>query len=276
MVFLLSFGFLSLLSEDKRCRVEVCADPREDVRWAQKNKLPGGKDFTEQLKTVAREYEDTEFPAIDAANARELLQKIYQNKHVPIKYRMYAASKMVEIEPAPVTVEERNEEVEEAAAFIFKEVGKRRRAMIRERDEQLHRWIGDGSMTEAIALVLRSWWTKKRAPANEDAEFEADDDESMPAWEPMQQNAAPVKVQPQYIAAPMPAPEFTAPEPPQHFNGNGKASHGFVVLFTTPFRAFKVGSRTVYEADSAGEILVDENEVADRDDLIRSGWRTRR
>ena len=57
--------------------------------------------------------------------------------------------------------------------------------------------------------------------------------------------------------------------------GNGSTPKGYVVLFARPFQNFQIGVHR-YEADSAGEILVDETEVMDREHLLAAGCRNRR
>jgi hypothetical protein len=67
-----------------------------------KNKIPGGKDFTEELKTVARQYENTEYFTKEVTGGWDLLEKVVCDKNVPLKYRMYAANKYTDVEPRPV------------------------------------------------------------------------------------------------------------------------------------------------------------------------------
>jgi len=66
--------------------------PRKNSRW---------HGWAEQ---VSQRYETNEYLNIDVTNARELLQKIYQDKKVPLRYRIYAAKEAVGFEPAPVVV----------------------------------------------------------------------------------------------------------------------------------------------------------------------------
>jgi hypothetical protein len=195
-----------------------------------KNKLPGGKAFTEQLKTVVKQYEDNEYLSTGPdkefkGSALEFIQSIMRCETIDVKTRLYATSKAVEYEPRLVEPREGSPDLEENRRWISEQLSRLAAAEGREKERKQERTA-----------------------------------------------AAPVKAPVQYIAP----REVTVPEPPQSFNSNGKAQKGFIVLFTDPFRAFKPGSRKVYEADSSGEVYVDESETADVDDLIRAGCRLRR
>jgi hypothetical protein len=51
---------------------------------------------------VAQRYEQHEYFSEEVGSSYELLEKLYKNKDVPLKYRMYAENKAVDIEPRPV------------------------------------------------------------------------------------------------------------------------------------------------------------------------------
>src|SRR5215472_14704264 len=68
-----------------------------------KNKLPGGKDFTEELKTVVRQYEDSEYlysndNRVFEGSSLAFIQSVMRAESLPVKIRLYAAAKAVEYE----------------------------------------------------------------------------------------------------------------------------------------------------------------------------------
>jgi hypothetical protein len=227
-----------------------------------KDKIPRGKDFTEQLKTVARQYEATEYLDCDASNARELLQRIYSSKEVPIKYRLYAATKMVEVEPAPLTNEEQQEQVDNAYNFIVEQRRKLRLATMRSRDAKLHQWIAQGLMSESTALLVRELWTKPRSQAEEDAEFECDDDTDIPPWEP-RQGATPLRMLGNGYARENGAINGAEPRQNGLFRVQLKPRHVELarVLYCDPHRSFWLVNKR-FEANEFGEI-----DISDADDI---------
>jgi hypothetical protein len=179
---------------------------------------------------------------------------------------------MVEVEPALVSVEERNEQAGEAADFMVTHLQKLWRASVYDLDRFLHQGIDAGKYNETTALEIRDFWYRKRSRAQEHAEFEGEGTE-IPEWEPVQPKTAPV----QYISARV---QFTEPEPESidvserdTLMPNGHDLKGFVVLFAAPGHGFQVGPGK-YEADERGE--VDEKRAEDIPWLLNAGCRKKR
>jgi hypothetical protein len=147
--------------------------PRQGSRWA---------GWAEE---VTQRYEAAEYFDEDVSSAWELNQKLYRSKHVPLKYRMYAAGKMVDIEPRPVTVEEQKEASDEAAEFIVAELRKLKRSAVYEHDAFLHGMIDTGKFSEATALEIRAYLLKRRSRAQQHAAAEGVDDIDIPEWVPV-------------------------------------------------------------------------------------------
>ena len=224
---------------------------------------------------VTQRYDADEYLNEDSATSYEFLQKLYQDKRVPLKYRMYAASKMVEHEPKPVPKQEIAAQADEYAEKLIAEVGRLRQEHVRERDEELHRWIDESKLNEQQALLARSQWAEV---------------EDMP-WQPHKSGrgvdtALPLRVQHVVIQEYNGAQQSDSisvgankPQPRRQQNGHEPApaatvNGSQVVLFTEPHRNFYLPP--AYSANQDGELLVDEDRVADIEALIRSGCRTRR
>jgi len=87
---------------------------------------------------------------------RELLKQIYHNQRLPLKYRMYAATRAIDFEPPPIIEAAAQEDpVDE----LLDEIRRRRGAKIETKDDQLRQKIRDGVFTEAQALEVRAFYT---------------------------------------------------------------------------------------------------------------------
>jgi hypothetical protein len=231
--------------------------PRKGNRW---------RGWAEE---VTQRYEAAEYFDEDVSSAWELNQKLYRSKHVPLKYRMYAAGKMVDIEPRPVSIEVQNEKADEAADFIIGELQKLRRASVYDLDRFLHQGIAAGKYTEETALEIRGFWFRKRSRAQEHADESVDEDIEIPDWEPVN------TVKPPPAPAPAPIPELleyierTAPEPQRHFNGKGSDLRLYPPLGCR-YNIYKTISGRKYEVADEGV----EPDEADRSELVGAGWWT--
>ena len=234
---------------------------------------------------VTQRYDADEYLNEDSATSYEFLQKLYQDKRVPLKYRMYAASKMVEHEPKPVPRQEIDAQAREYGDKLIEEVRRLRQEHVRERDEELHRWIDEGKVSEKQALLARSQWVQDRdAPWVLHKSGHGVDSAPPRRIQPVvtqgynggaQSDSISVganKPQPrrQQGRASISTPGGNGHEPAQAATVNGSQ----VVLFTEPHRNFYLPP--AYAANQHGELLVDEDRVADIEALIRSGCRTRR
>jgi hypothetical protein len=163
---------------------------------------------------MVREAEDAEylFSSDDkefTGTAVQLLQAIYKAESLPVKIRLYAASKAADYEPklemqyddtghAILILPSNRRDIEDSEnrEWIGKEFDKHWKVERARRDNELRRWIEAGKLSEAQALLACSQW------------IEAGD----PEWKPIQPNNTAVKLAVQYIAPPMPEDKFTAPE----------------------------------------------------------------
>jgi nucleotidyltransferase/DNA polymerase involved in DNA repair len=88
-------------------------------------------------------------------DARKLLQIIYRCERLPLKIRLYAATKAVDFEPATASEEQVEREADDAMNFITAELLKRREVRSRERHALLRELLETGrAMTEADAAKL--------------------------------------------------------------------------------------------------------------------------
>src|SRR5262249_3197175 len=142
-----------------------------------KNKLPGGKDFTEELKTVVRQYEDSEYlysndNRVFEGSSLAFIQSVMRAENLPVKVRLYAAAKAVEYEADAGTHEfdetgkvvlylphngrdalnQSEENAAEAADWYIGELKKRKRASMYDWDRWLHDGIAVGKFSEPVAL----------------------------------------------------------------------------------------------------------------------------
>jgi hypothetical protein len=100
---------------------------------------------------------------------------IYKAEQLPVRVRLYAASKSVEFEneKSGKTLEEMREQVRRELMEADKDDGctkceadvKRLRAIIIEqRDQQLKAWVADGVLSEEAAHKVRGMWAENGDP----------------------------------------------------------------------------------------------------------------
>jgi hypothetical protein len=129
----------------------------------------------DRLKSMSPECDTNEYLVTNEArifggNALELMTTMYKAEQLPVRVRLYAASKAVEFE------NQNGKSIEEIRAEILQELKaegddsldrlvddlKRHRAVIIEyRDLQLQAWIEDGTLSEAAAAKVRDLWADK-------------------------------------------------------------------------------------------------------------------
>jgi hypothetical protein len=149
-----------------------------------KNKLPGGKEFTEELKSVVRQYEDSEYlytneNRLFEGSSLAFIQSVKNCESLPVKIRLYAACKAVEYEANagehqfdstgrvilwlphnkrdPLGLHDGDEDRD----IILKQLERLSREEHRQRDEQLHKWIDANKLHEDCALLCRSQWAEE-------------------------------------------------------------------------------------------------------------------
>jgi hypothetical protein len=220
-------------------------------------------------------------------DSKALLTATYRAEYYPSQEQLYAAKTLLEKEypsnaPGQYQLDENGKVVvflpdnrgdsqglhgdDPNREWITQQLDRLAKEEHRQFDAQLHAWIAEGKLHEECALLCRSQW------------FEPDHDAE---WAPGG-SANPVPAA--YVALPVSegkSEKFSVLPPAFAANGKdqdlpAKPPAGFVVLFTRPFACFQVTSGTRYEADSGGEVLVDEAEAEDVEDLLRAGCRSRR
>src|SRR6516225_2576107 len=96
-----------------------------------KNRIPKSKDAVNRLNDIVKELETGEYLYSGAVGtAMELLQSIYRAESLPIKIRLYAATKAVDHEPKVIPQQERDAQADEAAEKILDEVRRLRAAKV--------------------------------------------------------------------------------------------------------------------------------------------------
>ena len=243
-----------------------------------KDTFPRSQKDYDQLKTMVYDAEVAEFLSTNdnkefTGTAMELLQSIYRAESLPVKIRLYAATKAVDHEPKVVPQKEIDEQADEARDFLMKELDRLHREHTRQKDEQLHAWISEGKLTEEQALLARSQWAEERdAP-----------------WEPHKSvppprirhghNTAQNGKQHQHVAN---GPRIRSPLPQQPQPApNGHAQQRVVVLYCEPYSVFwEAPSGREYRGGAPGlpadEIHVSEDQGADLAYLLKNGCRARR
>jgi hypothetical protein len=126
---------------------------------------------------MSEEYDTNEYlitnnERIFGGNALEFMTAIYKAEQLPVRIRLYAASKSVEFESdkSGHTREEIREQVRRELMEAYKDDGctekfeadvKRLRAIIIEqRDQQLKAWVADGVLSEEAAHRVRGMWAE--------------------------------------------------------------------------------------------------------------------
>ena len=131
----------------------------------------------DRLKSMSEEYDTNEYlitneRRVFAGNALELMTVMYKAEQLPVRVRLYAASKAVEFEcdKSGRTLEQIREEVRRELIEANNDDGwkekleadvKRIRAIIIEqRDQQLKAWVGAGILSQEAAQKVRSLWAE--------------------------------------------------------------------------------------------------------------------
>jgi hypothetical protein len=225
--------------------------------------------------SVESEYIYTNKDKVFEGNSLEFIQKVYKCEHMPVRIRLYAATKAAEFEP--LLADNALVDAFFANAKIMGEIEGNAAERYRQNDAQLREWILEGRMSEETALMVRRLivteahaepWEPMpppppdapllipyQPPLPDPSNSTSDGDSHAPAAAPSILDAEPPRP---------PSPWELPPRPPA----------GYVVLYAAPFQRFWVGAH--YEADERGELLVEEDAVDAIDALVCSGCRRRR
>jgi hypothetical protein len=228
-------------------------------------------------------------------NSLEFLKATYRCERLPVRLRVYAATKLAEYE-APAVVDMQLDSILENEKLVA-EFEKHRRAHAEEHDKKLREWVIDGRLSDSQAQLVRSLWVTENDPIWEPVPLQhgcdtlkitqqgdtdnlsmqqapserlsqdrlpnvTDTDVDHP--KPSRQNDNSPEAKATETRLPSPWAELAAPPQP-----------GLVVLFCEPHRAFWTGARR-YDADEHGELLVERGAIEDIAALQHSGCRTRR
>jgi hypothetical protein len=242
----------------------------------------------ERVKAMAQDYDASEYiftneNKVFEGSALDLIKSVYAAEALPIKVRLYAATKAAEYEnrlgedgqpignaqmhiylpdngrDPELLAELGSVSLEEREAWQKKREArhKERNGTVECRDAQLRSWITGGKMTEAQALLARSQWIQSGDPPWQSVELPAPP-RALP-WQPSERDSsAPVNG---IIVA-------------SYNNGQEIQLAPVVILFSYPGSVFEVSSGRRYRASPRGEIEV--TDPADRDELLTMGCRARR
>jgi hypothetical protein len=142
-----------------------------------RDRMPRKSARLDRLKSMSQEYDANEYlitnnERVFGGTALELMTALYKAEQLPVRVRLYAASKAVEFESdkSGRTFEEIREEVRRELMEADKDDGwkekfeadvKRLRAIIIEqRDQQLKAWVGAGILSQEAAQKVRSLWAE--------------------------------------------------------------------------------------------------------------------
>ena len=263
-----------------------------------RDRMPRKSVKLDRLKSMSPEYDTNEYLITNEArifggNALELMTTMYKAEQLPVRVRLYAASKAVEFE------NQNGKSIEEIRAEILQELKaegddsldrlvddlKRHRAVIIEyRDLQLQAWIEDGTLSEAAAAKVRDLWADK-----DDRPWPSRihlDNMAMPDLPPGPHTRQMPRIS---EICPPSVGVRKVPEPPiidaEDGIGYGPASDGAVkaagvaggrpatlVFYTRPFACFQTRSGRRFEAAADGSIAATDPD--DVEDLLRAGCRT--
>src|SRR5215472_13681903 len=164
--------------------------PGAGRRMGSKNRIPKPKAAVNRLNEIVSELETGEYLYSTAdkkymGTAMELLQSIYRAESLPVKIRLYAATKAVDYEPKPMPQQDVEAETDEAAEFIIAELKKLRKASIHEWDRWLQQLIDDREISDATALKIRARVLRPKSRAQQQADGVAVGDDDIPAWQPV-------------------------------------------------------------------------------------------
>ena len=239
--------------------------------------------------------------------AAELLQSIYKCESLPVKIRLYAATKSVDIEPRP-TVEPTAEdtaaaerEAEKWREELAAEIRKHREIILERRERLLARWLGAGELNERQVGLVRTLWGGVVKHCDYHLDNQACPDGAPTADEPPQTSwRGGARYGHGMDMAPWCKGQHVEPErqnganlPDKSVKGknvqseraqngagqpqdasNGHDIKGYIVGL--PHKAFWLASGTRYEANEFGEVDVTDASPGDIEESDRHGYRARR
>ena len=249
-------------------------NPRGGRPVGSKNRIPKSKEAINRLNDIVTELETGEYLYSTPdkkylGSAMELLQAIYRAESLPVKIRLYAATKAVDHEPKPVPQAERDAEADEAADFVSRQLDKLHREHSCKQDEQLHQWIDEGKLTEEQALLARSQWVEDGDAAWEPHKFGYRAD-TVPLR--MLQNGVNARENGPVASDVNSVPPET-PQSPRQPNGHAQTQR-VRLMYSHPCQEYTTLSGKLYQADNGGEMVVDEEDVQEL--YERLGARDRR
>ena len=114
-------------------------NPKGGRPLGSKNRIPKPKEAQQRLTEIVAELENGEYLYTTAdkkyvGSAMELLQSVYRAESLPVKIRLYAATKAVDIEPRAIPQQEIDAQADQYAERLIAEVAAHRREHIREWD----------------------------------------------------------------------------------------------------------------------------------------------
>jgi|SRR6516165_7537449 hypothetical protein len=214
-------------------------------------------------KEIERLRNELNYGKVFKGSPRELLEAASRGEYVPTQEQLYSTKLLFDREPAAVNTDgtgavlilpsNGRDPGLENREWLGKEFAKLHRQHVFETNRKVRRWIETGKTTEEQALLYRPLWT----------------DEGDPEWEPV--ITVPPEPAMQYIAPPVAEPEFIAPVPPRHFNGNGIDLKRLYPPLGARYNFYKTISGREYEVSAEG-VVPDEQ---DRAKLMGAGWRPR-
>jgi len=256
-----------------------------------RDRVPRGKNGFHKLKTMVREAEDAEYLYSNenkefTGTAVELLQAVYRCESLPVKIRLYAATKSADIEPKPIVQpigieteaekEKRHKELDEwlegLAHCTAREVA---RHLTGKRDPKA------GGSPAIVVDAVKKVMAELEALAAEEEQKAGHAADTVPLHRTQH-----IDIQRKNGAAAADkksvAPETLQPPPAPngaHAPGNGSAPKGRVsvgrVLYGEPHRSFWLGHHRL-DANEHGEIDITDASPGDIEQLERHGYRARR
>jgi len=137
-----------------------------------KDRIRGGRrvKLGPQLEGAIEDVETAEFLVSNAnktfdGSALELIREIYKCEKLPVKIRLYAATKAVEYEGG--TIGEDRDFSANVVVYLpdntrdwspEERIGNE--GVLKQRDKELKQWIGEGKLTEEQAIMVRKQWAR--------------------------------------------------------------------------------------------------------------------
>ena len=192
-----------------------------------KNRIPKSKEAVERLREIVTELENGEYLYSNdkkefPGTAVELLQAIYRCEKLPLKYRMYAATKAADIEPRPAAALPTAPDLDENRRWISTQFDKLAKAEAIEHERK-----AEHSADTALSLRLEHGRNARENGA------------SAPDYKS--------------VEAPKPQPQ------PAH-NGHAQVQR-VQRLYSHPSQEYPTLAGKTYQADNGGELVVDEDDV---------------